>query len=248
MYLQEKTDEFFIHKIVFNEQPIHAIKNAKNDQINNEYLDSLLVLIDDFILVHNDMQAFDDFVVNNLFEIINFIKYNYNYSNNNDRQIKYQYYNDLISRLNNALRTNNDAFYRQQFIDRGIFWDFKFHDDNVYLPDELRHEVRISLCYDNFFYDILTKKIDDVSKSEKSKLIMNTLFLYSVNYFYYNCKEILENNELLKQVLLENRKIMRSVRFNLGLNYKYEGVNHRYEKTNCLIKSSKQILKEFRWS
>ncbi len=200
-----------------------------------------MVLIDDFILVHNDMQAFDDFVVNNLYGIINFIRHNYEYTNDSEKEIKYQFYNDLISRLKNALRNNDDEFYKQQFNERGIYLDYKFNIDKFIMPEQLRDEVRCSLSFDNFFYDILTKRIENVSQSEKEMLTMNTLFLYSVNFFVLECPNILDKNLLLKYVLLENKKIFESFKFRLGL-------NHEYEKTNCLVKSSKQFLKEFGWS
>lgn len=236
--MKEKFDEFFINSIIFNEQPIVVIKQEK---INNEFLDSLLVLIDDFLLVHNDKKAFDDFVICNAADVINFIRNNYNYYNENDKKNKYQIYNDLIIRLNRALRTNDAAFYAQQFFERGIYLDYKLDTDNFDMSGQFIDSVRLSLSLDKFFYDILTKRIDNVSQSEQDMLTMNTLFLCSVNSFKFECPELLKNNLVLKQVLLNNKKIIGSLRFKLGL-------NHEYENTNCLVKSSKQLLKEIRWS
>ncbi len=236
--MKEKSDEFFINEIIFNEDPIKIIRQKK---IENRFLESLLVLIDDFLLVYNDIQAFDDFVIQNVSNVINFIRNNYNYYDEGDKKIKYQCYNDLILRLNRGLRTNNDDFYKQHFIMRGIDLDYKFDIDNFCMPEQLRDEVRLSLSLDKFFYDILIKRIENVSQSEKSMLTMNTLFLYSVNFFRLECPEVLEKNLILKNILLNNKKIIESFSFRLGLNC-------GYEKTNCLVKSSKQLLKEIRWS
>ncbi len=236
--MKDKINEFFINSIIFNEQPIVVIKQEK---INNEFLDSLLVLIDDFLLVHNDKQAFDDFVIDNVADVINFIRNNYNYYTEDDKKNKYQIYNDLILRLNGALRTNDDAFYKQQYIERGIDLNYKFDIDNFDMPEQLRDDVRLSLSLDKFFYDILTKRIENISQSEQAMLTMNPLFLCSVNSFKFECPELLEKNLVLKQVLLNNKKIIESLKFKLGL-------NPEYENTNCLVKSSKQLLKEIRWS
>lgn len=236
--MKEKSDEFFINEIIFNEDPIKIIRQKK---IENRFLESLLVLIDDFLLVYNDRQAFDDFVIQNVSNVINFIRNNYNYYDEDDKKIKYQCYNDLILRLNRGLRTNNDEFYKQHFIMRGINLDYKFDIDNFCMPEQLRDEVRLSLSLDKFFYDILIKRIENVSQSEKSMLTMNTLFLYSVNFFRLECPEVLEKNLILKNILLNNKKIIESFSFKLGLNC-------GYERTNCLVKSSKQLFKEIRWS
>lgn len=235
--MREKSDEFFINSIVFNEQPITVIEQ---DEINNQYLDSLLVLIDEFLIVHNDKQAFDSFVIQNACSVINFIRNNYNYDNENDKKIKYQKYNDLILRLNGGLRTNSDEFYEQHFFERRIYLDYKFHNNTFYVPEQFRDYVRLSLSLDKFFYDILNKRIENVSESEKSMLTMNSLFLCSVNYFKFECPELLEKNLILKRILLDNKKIIESFKFRFGLDSKYE-------KTNCLVKSSKQLLKEIRW-
>ena len=223
-----------INSLVFEDEPIKVMKQYNN----NESLDKILELIQNFIMIYNDFQSFDDYMAQNIYDILNYIRYNYNYRNQEEKNQKYEFYRICISQLNNRLQVNNEEFYMSQFLARGMNFDYIKKLGSYMLPDTIKENIRSSLCFDKFFYDILAKNPQNVSNSELSILIMNTMFIYSTNYFYLECPDILNNNFILKQVLMENKKILTNNKLK----------NHDYEITKSLKKCNKYLLKEIRWS
>ena len=223
-----------INSLVFEDEPIKVMKQYNN----NESLDKILELIQNFIMIYNDFQSFDDYMAQNIYDILNYIRYNYNYRNQEEKNKKYECYRICISQLNNRLQVNSEEFYMSQFLARGMNFDYIKKLGSYMLPDTIKENIRASLCFDKFFYDILTKNPQNVSNSELSILIMNTMFIYSTNYFYLECPDILNNNFILKQVLMENKKILTNNKLK----------NHDYEITKSLKKCNKYLLKEIRWS
>lgn len=235
--MKNLNDQFFINSLVFDIEPLKIIKQYQD----NYSLDKILDLIKDFIVTYNDFQSFDDYMAQNIYDILNYIRYNYKYSNLEQKKEKFEIFSFCLSQLNNRMNTNSEDFYMSQFISRGMNYDYFLLFKQYILPDDIKENIRASLCFDKFFYEIISKNISNVSNSEMELLIMNTMFIYSVNYFYLECPEILDNNMLLKKVLIENKKILS--------NFKLRFLNNtKYETTNSLKKSTKFLLKEFRWS
>lgn len=229
----KKTNNFFINSIVFDENPIRIIEQYK---INNLFFDEILILLVNFINDYNDMQMLDNYMVQNIYEIISYIKYHYDYNSVEDRKNKINIYNNLITKLNNNFNTNSEIFYINQYLSRGINSDYNYTFSEFFVPEELKKIVRISLCYDNFFYEILNKQRKNISESEFSILVMNSLFIYSVNYFYLECPSILENNSILKEVLIKNKKILNS-----------PFIKNKTD-SQSLKKYSKKLFNKIRWS
>lgn len=230
----EKKDKFFINAIVFDENPIMIIEQYN---IDNLFFDKLLTLLNYFIENYNSMQSFDDYMVKNILDIINYIKCNYKYDSAIDKKNKYDIYNNAIISLNNSLQVNSEYFYISNGLARGILSGYDYKFNNFFVPKNIKQIIRTSLCYDNFFYDILTKERKNVSDSEISILVMNELFIYSVNYFRLECPKILENNSILKQVLIENKKFL----------FEFKNLDDKdFYTLKNLKKSSKKLLKEIR--
>lgn len=234
--MKEQIDDFLINSIVFDDEPLKVMKQYKD----SESLDKIMELIKDFIITYNDFQSFDDYIANNIYEIIAYIKYQYNYINENQKKVKYEIFNECIRNLNNRLQTNNEEFYMSQFFNRRMDIDYVIDNYANILPEEIKQNIRASLCFDKFFYEILSKEQKNISDSEFSILVMNTMFIYSVNYFKTECPELLYNNIILKNVLIENEKNI------INLKSQFQSYNG-YEKPNSLKKCSKQLLKEIRW-
>ena len=109
-----------INSLVFEDEPIKVMKQYNN----NESLDKILELIQNFIIIYNDFQSFDDYMAQNIYDILNYIRYNYNYRNQEEKNQKYEFYRICISQLNNRLQVNNEEFYMSQFLARGMNFDY----------------------------------------------------------------------------------------------------------------------------
>lgn len=219
-------NKFLINSIIFSDEPINTINNYN---INNIFFDKILYLLDEFVITYNNMQMIDDYMSQNIYDVVNYIKFNYNYNNSSEKNVKYNFYNNIITKLNNALKINNEIFYISQIIDRGMFVDY----NEPILPEKLKEEIRYSICFDKDFYEMLSKTDYQTKQLDYSKLVMNKFFLYSVHYFLLECPDILENNNLLKQVLINNLKETRKIFLNKN-------------DTN-IKKYSKNLLNNIRW-
>lgn len=240
-------DTFFINSIVFDDNPIKVIKqkadeykNIEEDK-NNILFDRVLITLDAFVNEYNNMQFLDDYMVQNIYTIINYIKDNYNYSCMEVKQKVYDLRNKIIVILNNYFGANDNSFYLDQCNKRGIFLDCSNNVDEFNIPDTIKKDIQVSLSFDNFFYDILIKDRKNIPDKTIDILVMNTMFVYSVNFFRFECPSLLEQNIVLKEVLIANKKIINSLNFKLG-------INKECDKTKCLIKSTKQLLNAIRWS
>ena len=253
--MKKLSNDFFINSIVFDIEPIKAIKqkadNVGKQDNSNILLNKILSTLDDFVIEFNSMQFFDDYIAQNIYNIVDYIRDNYVYNNIEIKQKVYESCNKILSGVNNYFGANSNSFYLDQFNARGIFLDCSNKVNEFNIPDTVKDDIRSSLSFDNFFYDILVKKRKDISDRTIETCIMNTMFMYSVNYFYielcnskysdFDHYKILENNLALKEILLANKKIINSLNFKLGYDKKYA-------KTKCLIKSTNQLLNDIRWS
>ncbi len=228
--MKENYNEIYINSLVFNDDPIEIIK-----QSNEHNYDILIENLNIYINQMKNMQFLDEYMKENIYNIINYIRENYNYSDKEDKKNKYELYNSLVQTINTSLQTNTDYFYLSQSLERGIYIEYGLKDTDISVPEKLKNDIRNSLSYDKYFYDILTKNNLDCSTDQFKELIMNVLFLYSVNYFKMESPEILTNNYLLRSVLLANKKIIES------FEYKF---NSKYEKSKSLKKYTKTLLKE----
>ncbi|MCI9434616.1 MAG: hypothetical protein HFI86_05045 [Bacilli bacterium] len=241
-------DTFFINSIVFDNNPIKVIKEKTDEYKNidkdnrNILMNRILSTLTDFVIEYNGMQFLDDYMVQNIYTIINYVKDNYNYSGIEDKQHVYNLRNKMISMLNNYFGDNNGVFYLSQLDLRKIYFDCSYKIDEFNIPDTIKDSIRSSLSLDHFFYNLLIRDRENISDKTINTLKMNTMFIYSVNYFSIECSNVLEKNMVLKEILLANKKIINSLNFKLG--FKKE----EYDKTKCLIKSTKQLLNEMRWS
>lgn len=239
--MKNPIDSLFINSIVFSDDPIKVINQKNDNNSSNILFDKILVTLYDFVIEYNNMQFFDDYMAKNIYTIINYIKDNYAYSCIEDKQKVYDLRNKIIRIVNKYLGNNNDNFYLSQIDYRKIFLDCSNKLNEFNIPDTIKQNVHDSLSLDGFFYDILIKDKKNISDKTFDILIMNTMFIYSVNFFRFEYPELLDNNILLKEILLTNKKIIDSLSFKFGFNKKYD-------KTKCLIKSTKQLLNEIRWS
>lgn len=245
--LTKFANDLFINSIVFDINPIKVIKekaaeykNVEKDN-SNILMNRVLSTLTDFVIEYNGMQFLDDYIVQNIYTTINYIKDNYNYSGIEEKQKIYDLRNKIISMLNNYFGDNNGIFYLSQLDARKIYLDCSYKLDEFNIPDTIKQDIQSSLSFDSFFYDILIRDRENVSDKTIDILTMNTMFMYSVNYFWIECSDILEKNMILREILLKNKKIINSLNFKLG--FKEE----EYDKTKCLIKSTKQLLNDIRW-
>lgn len=236
-------DTFFINSIVFDDNPIKVIKqnlNQGNTNNSNIIFDRILYLLDAFVNEYNDMQFLDDYMVQNIYNIVDYIRDNYVYIGGSKQKI-YEFRNKILSGINNYFGANDNSFYLDQFNKRGVFLDCSNNVDEFNIPDTIKKDIQVSLSFDNFFYDILIKDRKNIPDKTIDILVMNTMFVYSVNFFRFECPSLLEQNIVLKEVLIANKKIINSLNFKLG-------INKECDKTKCLIKSTKQLLNAIRWS
>lgn len=246
--LTKFSNALFINSIVFNNNPIKVIKQENDENINNKnadpniLMDRILNTLTDFVIEYNGMQFLDDYMVQNIYTIINYVKDNYNYSGIEDKQKIYDLRNKIISMLNNYFGDNNGIFYLLQFDSRRIYLDCSYKIDEFNIPMTIKDSIRSSLSLDRFFYNLLIRDRKNISDKTIDILKMNTMFIYSVNHFSIECSDVLEKNMVLKEILLTNKKIINSLNFKLGIR------KEEYDKTKCLIKSTKQLLNEIRWS
>ncbi len=190
--LKKLSDDFFINSIVFDIEPIMAIKQkddnfGKNDN-SNIFLDRILNTLDSFVIEYNNMQFFDDYMAKNIYNIIDYIKDNYSYNTVGSKQKVYDTCNKILTGVNSYSGTNNNIFYLEQFEARRIFFDCSSKVNEFNIPDTIKDSIRSSLSFDYFFYDILIKNRKDVSNSTMQLLIMNTMFMYSANYFSFQLR------------------------------------------------------------
>lgn len=233
--MKEKYNKYLIESIVFDNEPI---KILKQNQISLEYYDELIKQLGIFITNNNKMSSFDDYLLNNTYDVITYLRENYPYKDFESKSRIYDYYNYFIQTLNVAEKYNSTWFYLQQSLERGIYIDYNLKMEDEYVPSMAKEDIKASICCDNTFYNILTKNENYVSNSEYKMLVMNPFFLYSVSFFLCECPDILEKNSILKKVLIENNKVIHSL--------KYIADSER-EKFKSLEKNSKVLLKDIRW-
>lgn len=225
----ENSDKFFLNSIIFDE-------NLSNDMINiykNNYIyvDKILLLLKNFVITCNDMQMMDEYMQHKIYLIINYIRNNYKCINQKEKVDKYNLYNEIIVNLNNSNQINSEIFYILEFRNRGMNYDYKFKSNEYKLPEHIKNYIRKSLYCDKYYFDVLSKNEKNISDIRCFDLVMNPLFIYSVNNFLLECPKILEQNSLLKKILIYNIK-----NSNIFI-YKQKGIKI----------SSKKLLKEIRW-
>ncbi len=228
--MQKNFNDFLINSIIFSDKPINIIESFN---INNVFLDEISYLLNDFVSTYNNMQSLDDYMIENAYDVIDYIRFNYKYNNLKEKNFKYTFYNNIITKLNSALKINSEAFYLSQIINRQIFIECDFDIDELILSEKVKDEIRHSLCCDKNFYEILSKPNYQIKQYDYSKLVMNKFFLYSVNYFLLECPDILKHNKLLKDILLNNLKETKKLFLD--------------KKDSNIKKYSKKILNNIRW-
>ena len=102
--MQKNFNDFLINSIIFSDKPINIIESFN---INNVFLDEISYLLNDFVSTYNNMQSLDDYMIENAYDVIDYIRFNYKYNNLKEKNFKYTFYNNIITKLNSALSFSN---------------------------------------------------------------------------------------------------------------------------------------------
>ena len=76
--MQKNFNDFLINSIIFSDKPINIIESFN---VNNVFLDEISYLLNDFVSTYNNMQSLDDYMIENAYDVIDYIRFNYKYNN-----------------------------------------------------------------------------------------------------------------------------------------------------------------------
>ena len=174
------------------------------------YNNDFLAILINFIEVYLDSEyAYSDLSIKpKLYEIINYIRHNANYADEDTKKYYYDVFNDFLLRLNQM--DNNITNYEWVLYEISIRVDIKLPKQitlNRY--EKYENFVRQSLGYDFILLTYLSDEVDEKTFDDSIESLANDEFFFaSLNVIVKQCPEVLAYpcfKERVKKVIAYNK-------------------------------------------